>query len=82
MPNLIDDALQAAEEGSLIKNSDLMPIALGPYIAGLDTAASTAAFMIYALFKHPDILDLVRPELNALFQDGGTTHEKIRNMNV
>jgi cytochrome P450 len=81
-PNLIDDALQAADDGSLIKNSDLMPIALGPYIAGLDTAASTAAFMIYALFKHPDVLDSVRPELDMLFDDGLPTPQKMRDLDV
>jgi cytochrome P450 len=81
-PNLIDDALQAADDGSLIKNSDLMPVALGPYIAGLDTAASTAAFMIYALFKHPDVLDSVRPELDMLFDDGLPTPQKIRDLDV
>ncbi len=81
-PNLIDDALQAVEGGSLIKQSDLMPIALGPYIAGLDTAASTAAFMLYALLKHPDVMDQVRPELKLLFDDGAPTPHKIRHLDV
>jgi cytochrome P450 len=81
-PNLIDDALQAASEGSLIKEKDLMPVALGPYIAGLDTAASTAAFLAYALLKHPHLLEMLRPEMESLFEDGVPTPQKMRQVDV
>jgi cytochrome P450 len=81
-PNLIDDALQAAREGSLIQEKDLMPVALGPYIAGLDTAASTAAFLTYALLKHPDLLEMIHPELESLFGNGAPTAQKMRDLDV
>lgn len=46
-PNLIDDALAAVQAGRVLSELDLAPIALGPYIAGLDTSANTIAFMLY-----------------------------------
>jgi cytochrome P450 len=81
-PNLIDDALQAAREGSLIQEKDLMPVALGPYIAGLDTAASTAAFLAYALLKHPHLMEMLRPEMESLFEDGVPTPQKMRQVDI
>ncbi len=80
--NLIDDALQAASEGSLIQDRDLMPVALGPYIAGLDTAASTAAFLAYALLKHPHLMEMLRPEMENLFEDGVPTPQKMREVDI
>lgn len=80
--NLIDDALAAAAEGSLVKDEDLMPFALGPYIAGLDTAASTAAFLLYALFADPDLRQQVQAEADALFAGEGATPAKVRALDV
>lgn len=69
-PNLIDDAIAAAERGEILKETDLAPVALGPYIAGLDTAASTMAFLFYALGTHPDLRDRVQSEVDALLAKG------------
>jgi cytochrome P450 len=74
--------LKAAAEGKWIKDSDLMPIALGPYIAGLDTAASTAAFMLYALMKHPDLLERVQDEADDLFEAGDLTPQRLKKLDV
>jgi cytochrome P450 len=81
-PNLIDDALEAARDGSLIDDRDLMPLALGPFIAGLDTAASTAAFMLYAVLKHPELMAQIQPELDTLFAGEGPTPEKLKDLDV
>jgi cytochrome P450 len=81
-PNLIDDALEAVRQGHLIKENDLMSFALGPYIAGLDTAASTAAFMMYAMLKHPAVRQQVEAELDDLFAGEGPTPEKIQHLDV
>ncbi|HZU85908.1 MAG TPA: cytochrome P450 [Anaerolineaceae bacterium] len=80
--NLIDDALAAVREGGLLTEADLMPVALGPYIAGLDTAASTAAFLMYALFKHPQILRSVQEEAEILLGGEGPTPEKLRGLDI
>ncbi len=66
--NLIDDIIAAhAKDPPLIPASDL-PLALaGPYIAGMDTVASTVASLVYAVLKHPEVLKRVRDEVDALF---------------
>ncbi len=81
-PNLIDDALGAAHQGDLLNESDLMPLALGPYIAGLDTAASTAASLMYALFKYPQIMRGVLQEAETLFDTEGPTPAKLRELDI
>lgn len=81
-PGLIDDAIAAADEGRLLTQKDLMPIALGPYIAGLDTAASTIAFMLYALLTHPEVAAGVKVEADALFADGNPTPAALRKLDV
>lgn len=80
--NLMDDTLAAAEEGSVVTPQDLMPFALGPYIAGLDTAASTAAFLLYALFADPDLRQRVQAEADALFTGEGVTPARVRALDV
>ncbi len=80
--NLIDDALAAAADASLVAPQDLMPFALGPYIAGLDTAASTAAFLLYALFADPALRQRVQIEADELFAGEGITPAKVRALNV
>jgi cytochrome P450 len=80
--NLIDDALAAAQDGSLVAPEDLMPFALGPYIAGLDTAASTTAFLLYALFADPQLRQRVQAEADELFAGEGVTPAKVRALDV
>jgi cytochrome P450 len=81
-PGLIDDAIAAANEGRLLTQKDLMPIALGPYIAGLDTAASTIAFMMYALLTNPEVAAGVKREADALFANGNPVPSDLRKVDV
>ena len=80
--SLISDAIAAADEGRLLTQKDLMPIALGPYIAGLDTAASTIAFMMYALLTHPEVAEGLKVEADALFADGNPTPNALRKVDI
>lgn len=81
-PNLIDDALAAAREGRVLSEHDLVPIALGPYIAGLDTSANTMAFMLYAICKHPEILASIRSEAGTLFASGLPAPSELRHADM
>ena len=80
-PDLIDDMIEAARSGDLIHEQDLVGMALGPYIAGLDTASSTAAFLMYALLKHPQVLEGVQAEAEGLFS-GGVSPAALRKLDV
>ena len=55
---------------------------MGPFIAGLDTAAASCAFMLYALLKHPDVLAEMRKEADELFRDRTPTIERVRTLDV
>lgn len=85
-PDLIDDVLAAsAESGNtdlLGKEEQLVMAALGPFIAGLDTAANESTFMLYALLRHPDVLEQCVAEADQLFAAGVPAASQIRSLNV
>lgn len=80
-PDLIDD-IMAAMNGDMADctESDLENMVLSPFIAGLDTVASTCTFVLYALLKHPDALARVVREADALFANGIPTPEQLEQM--
>lgn len=81
--DLIDDILDLHEsDPQFLPEADLKINALGPFIAALDTVASTCAFMLYALLKHPDLLAQLQAEADSLFADGTPTWEGIRRLDA
>ena len=85
-PDLLDDILAAAQDP---KNHDLLSeepqflfAALGPFIAGLDTASNECTFMLHALLEHPDVLAQCVAEADQLFAEGVPDASKIRGLNV
>ncbi len=82
-PDLIDDVLEFHRlNPQLLPEQDLLSTCIGPFVAGLHTAASVIAFMLYSVLKHPECLSRIRPEIDELFANGGPTAEKIRAMDV
>lgn len=80
--DLIDDLLQLAnEDPDFFPQSDLMPALLGPFIAGLDTAASTAAFMLYALLRDDNLRANVTAEVDAAWS-GELTAQSVRDLDL
>lgn len=47
-------------------NEDLVAVPYGAYLAGFDTVASAASFLLYQLLTHPEHLHNVRQEYDAL----------------
>jgi len=69
--NLVDDIMEAhGRDPDLIPSSDLILSLTGPFVAGLDTVANTTAAFVYAVLKHPEVLERVRSEADALFAQG------------
>jgi cytochrome P450 len=60
----------------------MMSAVLGPFIAGLDTAASTTAFVLYALLKYPELAQQVTVEADELFANGLPDAATLRKMDV
>lgn len=52
--DLVDDLLELHRSTpDFLADTDMFIAAMGPFMVGLDTVASTTAFAIYALLKHP-----------------------------
>lgn len=81
--DLIDDLLAlSVEDPAFLPEQDLGVGALSPFIAGLDTVASTCAFMLYALFKHPQLMASVKEEATAFFAAGDLSAQALRKLDV
>ena len=60
----MDDLLASADEnGNAYSEEMLLTSIMGGYFAGMDTVASTASFMLYAVLKQPGLLERVRAKL-------------------
>ncbi|MCY4662818.1 MAG: cytochrome P450 [Acidobacteria bacterium] len=82
-PDLVDDLLALHHaDPQFLPETDLMPAVLGPFIAGLDTVGSTCAFMLYALLKHPDLLERMTAEADASFDGGTLSADALRQLDV
>ena len=82
-PDLIDDVLALHRaDPQFLPESELKSACLGPLIAGLHTAASVCACMLYCLLKHQDLMARARAEAHKLFTDEGPTAAKLRAMDV
>jgi cytochrome P450 len=82
-PDLIDDILVlAAEDPEFLPESDLLIAVLGPFIAGIDTAANTCAFILYALLKDPALMARATAEADELFANGVPAPDQLRKLDV
>ena len=67
--DLIDAALKGiGHDGKPMTEGDLNAIGFGAFFAGMDTASHTTSFALYALLRHPKILERVIAEVDELFQ--------------
>ncbi len=70
-PDLIDDILAATtEDGKPLDELSRIAATIGPMIAGIDTAANTTSFMLYALLTNPELYKRVEAEVDAAFANG------------
>ena len=79
--DLIDDALAYADQnGQKLDTAELMMTVMGPFVAGMDTAAAMASFLLYDLLSHPDILRQVVQEVDTHLDEGMLTAEMFMAM--
>jgi cytochrome P450 len=77
-PDLIDDLLAAqAADPAFWSDLDLRMAAMGAFIAGMDTAANTLAFVLYRIGQHPGLVPALVTEADAAFQDGPPSLEAL-----
>jgi cytochrome P450 len=80
-PDLIDDMIAAqTSDGRPLPDETIFAATMGAYMAGLDTAAIMASFIVYAILKHPAVYARVMPEIDALFAGGAPSWERMSGM--
>ena len=81
--DLIDDLIRLHQtDPAFLPETDLTISALMPFIAGIDTAASTMAYMLYVLLTQPDLRERMRAEADELFAGGMPTVEGLDALDV
>jgi len=83
-PDFVDVLLEANRANpQLLPETDLLVNVLAPYLVGMDTAASVCAFMLYALLKHPEILERMKEEVDDMYAEHGSpTPAGMRKLDV
>ncbi len=81
--DLVDDLLELRRSSpDFMPDTDLFINVMGPFLVGVDTVSGSVSFMLYALLKHPSLLERVRAEADGLFAGAGPDPEKLRGMTV
>ncbi len=81
--DLIDDLLELhRSDPQFFPETDLQLAVVGPFFAGIETAAGTCAFMLYALLKHPELLERLTAEADDFFDQGTLTADGLRQLDV
>jgi cytochrome P450 len=83
-PAPLIDALVATsrEDPAFLPPGDLPLAVLGPFFAGLDTVASTAAFVLHALLTRPTLYEQVVAELDPVFAEGPLSAAALKRLDV
>jgi cytochrome P450 len=75
--DLLDEMMAARDlDGRPLPEDALLAATMGAYLAGLDTAAVTAAFILYGVLKHPQVYARVIEDVDAFFA-GPPTWERL-----
>jgi cytochrome P450/CRP-like cAMP-binding protein len=77
---IADIVLAGTIHGEPLSENDLTAFTLGPILSGLDTTASTCAFLIYELLRHPELLEQIIAEIDETFNHGAPSAHELRSM--
>jgi cytochrome P450 len=77
---IADIVLAGRINGQPLSENDLTAFTLGPLLSGLDTTASTCAFLIYELLRHPQLLEQIIAEIDETFRHGVPSADELRGM--
>ena len=81
--DLIDDLVHLHRSSpEFMPETDLLIAVLGPFMVGLDTVAAATSFALYALLKHPDLIEGVRADADELLAQGAPARDGLERMTV
>lgn len=79
--DLVDDMLAGTDiNGQPLAEDALIAAVVGPYLAGIDTVASSISFFLYTVLKHPDVLQAATAEADRLFSGDEISLNNIKDM--
>ena len=64
----------------LMSENDAIAAINGPFIAGLDTAASVTSFMLFHILRDPELKAAVQQEADLVFSQGVPNRQSLREM--
>ena len=81
--DFVDDIIEAnRSDPQFLPETDMFMNIMAPYLVGIDTSATVCAFMLYALLKHPELLERVQKEVDEMFDGGPATAEGLGKLDV
>ncbi len=79
--DLIDDLVAARDEnGQPYSQESLIAATVGPYLAGIDTVASSLSFMVYTMLKYPAVTEAVTREAHEMLDLKSPSFDAFRHM--
>ena len=82
-PDFVDDLLEMnRRDPQFLPETDLRGNVIAPFLVGIDTSASTCAYMLHAILQHPELLKRMRAEVDAMFEQGKLTANGLRKLDV
>ena len=82
-PDFVDDLLELnRRDPQFLPETDLSGNIIAPFLVGIDTSASTCAYMLHAILQNPELLKRMRTEIDAMFEGGGLTARGLRKLDV
>ena len=81
--DMIDDLIALPRsDPQFMPETDMTAMVLAPYLLGIETVANTCAFTLYPILKHPDLMERMTAEADALFAEGPLTVEGLGRLDV
>lgn len=81
--DLLDDLIAAHDaDPKGFNEADMLAATLGPFVAGLDTAANMLGLLMYTLHQHHEVLQLARDEADTFFARGDFSLDAVRTLDV
>ena len=82
-PDFVDNLLEMnRNDPQFLPETDLRANVIAPYMVGIDTSASTCAYMLHAILREPELLTRAREEVDAMFKHGKLTVRGLRTLDV
>lgn len=77
----LDEIMETVDAvGQPYGHTTLLATAMGPYIAGMDTASGTINFITYALHKHTECLEPLRQEVRQVYAQGIPSADALKDL--